>query len=75
MNEPTHPLTPELDGEVLDAEGARQLLSLGKNQLYAACHEGLIPHRRIGRTLRFSRSAILAWLGSQSKILSGRGAG
>ena len=61
------------DGDVLDVAGARTLLGIGRNQLYAACKKGQIPHRKIGKTFRFSRAALIVWLGSSpTKSLSGK---
>jgi excisionase family DNA binding protein len=48
--------------DVLDVPGAMELLKLGKNAVYEGCARGQIPHRRIGKLLRFSRSALLRWL-------------
>jgi excisionase family DNA binding protein len=53
--------------DVLDARGAAALLGLGRNGLYDACARGEIPHRRIGKQLRFSRAALLAWLGAPGR--------
>jgi excisionase family DNA binding protein len=49
--------------DVLDAREAMALLRLGRNALYDACGRNEIPHWRIGKLLRFSRSALLARLG------------
>lgn len=54
---------PEPD-DVLTAPEAAQLLKIGRRQLYEAVGRKDIPHQRIGRTIRFSRSALLRWLGS-----------
>ena len=48
--------------DVLDAREAMALLKLGRNALYDACGRNQIPHRRVGKLLRFSRAALLAWL-------------
>jgi excisionase family DNA binding protein len=50
------------DDEILDVRGACELLRMGKNAIYDACGRGEIPHRRIGRTIRFSKAALLRWL-------------
>lgn len=50
--------------EVLDARGVMELLGLGRNAIYAACARNEIPHRRIGKILRFRRSAVMQWLDS-----------
>ena len=55
---------PENDNDVLTATEAAKVLRIGKNQLYEAAGRGEVPHRRIGRTLRFSRKALVDWLGS-----------
>ena len=50
--------------DVLDARGVMALLHLGRNAIYAACARNEIPHRRIGKVLRFRRSAVMQWLDS-----------
>lgn len=50
--------------EVLDACGVMALLGLGRNAIYAARARNEIPHRRIGKVLRFRRSAVMQWLDS-----------
>jgi excisionase family DNA binding protein len=48
--------------DVLDVPGAMELLKMGRNAVYDACGRNEIPHRRIGKLLRFSRAALLRWL-------------
>lgn len=51
------------DGDdVIDVPGAMALLKLGRSAVYDACGRGEIPHRRIGKHIRFSRAALLRWL-------------
>lgn len=50
--------------DVLDVFGAMALLKLGRNAVYDGCARGEIPHRRMGKLLRFSRSGLLRWLHS-----------
>lgn len=50
--------------EVLQADQVAQLLGVDRKTVYEAAGRGEIPHRRLGRRLLFSRSAILAWLNS-----------
>ena len=50
------------DRDVLDVPGAMDLLRLGRNAVYRLCATNEIPHRRVGKQLRFSRSALLRWL-------------
>lgn len=49
--------------DVLTVAEAAQLLRMGRNQVYEACTRGELPHRRIGRSIRLSRTALLQWLG------------
>lgn len=50
------------EDDVLDVRGAMLLLKLGRGAVYDACGRGQIPHRRIGKKIRFSRAALLRWL-------------
>lgn len=65
-SEPTslrnHACGPD-EADVLDIRGAMTLLKLGRSAIYAACGRGQIPHRRIGKHIRFSRAALIRWLG------------
>ena len=48
--------------DVLDVEGVAALLRVGENHVYTLASRNAIPHRRVGRFLRFSRAAIMRWL-------------
>ena len=50
------------DPDVLDVRGAMALLRVGRDSIYEGCARGTIPHRRIGRVIRFSREALMRWL-------------
>lgn len=50
------------ESEVLSVDQVAELLGLGRNTVYDAAGRGEIPHRRIGRRLIFSRTAVLEWL-------------
>jgi excisionase family DNA binding protein len=52
--------------DVLDVEGATQLLRIGRNTVYELVGRNEIPHRRLGKQIRFSRAAIMRWLDSWS---------
>lgn len=52
--------------EVLNVDEVADLLKLGRNTVYEAASRGEIPHRRIGRRLIFSRSAVLEWLSGKT---------
>jgi excisionase family DNA binding protein len=53
----------ELD-DVLTVDHVAALLKLGRNAVYEAVGRGEIPHRRIGKQIRFSRRGIMRWLAS-----------
>ena len=48
--------------DVLDVEGATQLLRIGRNTIYELVGRNEIPHRRLGKQIRFSRAVIMRWL-------------
>lgn len=48
--------------EVLNADQVAELLKVGRNSVYEAANRGEIPHRRIGKRLIFSRTAVMQWL-------------
>lgn len=52
------------DDEVLDVEAAGRLLRIGRNSVYELVGRNAIPHRRLGKHIRFSRNALFAWLAS-----------
>lgn len=53
---------PTITDDVLDVEGAAQLLRIGRNTIYELVGRNEIPHRRLGKQIRFSRAAIMRWL-------------
>jgi excisionase family DNA binding protein len=53
---------PAAIDEVLDVEGATRLLRIGRNTIYELVGRNEIPHRRLGKQIRFSRAAIMRWL-------------
>jgi excisionase family DNA binding protein len=52
--------------EVIDVATVAQLLCVGRNTVYAMVARNEIPHRRMGKQIRFSRAAIMRWLASWS---------
>ena len=48
--------------DIMNASEVALFLGLGRNSVYDAVGRGEIPHRRVGRRLIFSRSALVAWL-------------
>jgi excisionase family DNA binding protein len=53
------------ENEVLDVAGAAELLKVARDTVYTLAGRGEIPHRRVGRLLRFSRAALLRWIDGQ----------
>jgi excisionase family DNA binding protein len=47
---------------VLTVVEAARVLRVGRNQLYEAIGRGDVPHLRIGRTIRLSRSVLVRCL-------------
>jgi excisionase family DNA binding protein len=52
--------------DVLDVADAARLLRIGRNTVYELVARNAIPHRRLGKQIRFSRTAIMRWLNSWS---------
>jgi excisionase family DNA binding protein len=52
--------------DVLDVAGASRLLRIGRNAVYELVGRNAIPHRRLGKHIRFSRAAIMRWFDSWS---------
>jgi excisionase family DNA binding protein len=61
-NAPEHDV---FDG-VMSVEDAAALLHVGRNTIYGLVAQNKIPHRRLGKAIRFSRVALMAWLASWS---------
>lgn len=52
----------EHQSDVLDVPGVARLLGVGRNTVYALVAKNQIPHRRLGKQIRFSRAAVMQWL-------------
>lgn len=48
--------------EVIDVQAVARLLHVGRNTVYELVGRNAIPHRRLGKQIRFSRAAVLRWL-------------
>jgi excisionase family DNA binding protein len=57
-------LAPGHDPEVMDADELAAFLGVDRKTVYDYAGRGEIPHRRLGKRLLFSRSAIVSWLGA-----------
>lgn len=47
---------------VLAVNDVATLLRVGRNTVYALVAKNQIPHRRLGKQIRFSRAAVMQWL-------------
>jgi excisionase family DNA binding protein len=63
----------EPSGDVMTVDEAAMFLRIGRNALYDAIGRGDVPHRRIGKTIRLSRAALVQWLGRSCGAASTRG--
>lgn len=54
------------DHDVLDVPRVARLLGVGRNTIYTLVARNQIPHRRLGKAIRFSRAAVMSWLSSWS---------
>jgi excisionase family DNA binding protein len=52
--------------EGMNADEVATMLGIDRKTVYEAAGRGQIPHRRIGRRVVFSRSALLDWLTCKS---------
>jgi excisionase family DNA binding protein len=63
----------EPNGDVLTVDEVAVFFRIGRNALYDAIGRGDVPHRRIGKTIRLSRSALVRWLGRSCGAASTQG--
>ena len=60
---------PTLDeADVLDVPQVASLLRVGRNTVYALVARNGIPHRRLGKAIRFSRTAVMSWLSTSWQV-------
>jgi excisionase family DNA binding protein len=61
------PLTPQvgLNEPLLRPEEAAELLSVKVSWIYEASRVGRLPHFRVGKHLRFTRSDLEGWLAAR----------
>ncbi len=55
------------ENPIMRADEVRQMLKIGKNTLYSWCQQDMIPHKRVGRVILFSRDRIREWLDNKKK--------
>jgi excisionase family DNA binding protein len=56
----------DLEEDVLNVEAVARLLRIGRNTVYSLVAQNQIPHRRLRKQIRFSRTGIMRWLASWS---------
>ncbi len=54
--------------DVLDVPRVASLLHVGRNTIYALVSRNAIPHRRLGKAIRFSRAAVMSWLSTSWQV-------
>ena len=59
--------------DVIDVSSVVRMLRVGRNKVYEMVARNEIPHRRSGRRIRFSRTAIMRWLDSWSPRIAKEG--
>ena len=52
------------ESDVLGVDEAATMLLVGRSVIYKLVARNQIPYRRVGKHIRFSRSALTAWLSS-----------
>ncbi|MEJ7602402.1 MAG: helix-turn-helix domain-containing protein [Kofleriaceae bacterium] len=52
-----------VENECMRAEELAKFLGVNRKTVYVYAVRGLIPHRRLGRRIVFSRSQVVGWLG------------
>ena len=50
------------------AKEVRGSLKVGRNTLYDWCRQGLIPHRKVGHVILFSRRQLAEWVRNREGI-------
>jgi len=67
---PAHATPSDADAtdaaDVVNVEAIARLLRVGRNTVYTLVARNEIPHRRLGKQIRFSRAAVMRWLASWS---------
>lgn len=54
------------DEKLWEAEAVAEYIGKTVGWVYAQCRAGRMPHKRLGRSVRFRKSEIDAWLDTQT---------
>ncbi len=60
-------LAQEEKREILDVEGAAELLGMGEEAVRRLSRLGRIPGRKVGKEWRYSRERLLRWIGGEEE--------
>ncbi len=55
------------ENPIMRADELRQMLHIGRNTLYSWVEHNLIPCKKVGRVLLFSRTDIMKWISNQGE--------
>ncbi len=58
------PLAINLEPECFRADQLARFLGVNRKTVYEYAARNVIPHRRLGRRIVFSRAQVVAWLGA-----------
>jgi len=58
------PRDPSTD-EILTVPQVANMLHKGSNTIYMLCERRSLPHFRVGQSIRFRRSRLIAWMEEQ----------
>jgi excisionase family DNA binding protein len=62
----------DTNNEVMSVGEVATFLRVDKKTVYDYAARGLIPHRRLGRRVLFSRTALMSWLGACRVAAAGK---
>jgi excisionase family DNA binding protein len=57
----------EAPGRLLDVEDVAEILGMKRDWIYAEVRANRLPHVRFGRTVRFRRESIDAWIAASER--------
>jgi excisionase family DNA binding protein len=57
----------QASGRLLDVEDVAEILGMKRDWIYAEVRAGRLPHVRFGRTVRFRRESIDAWIAASER--------
>ncbi len=67
------PSTPGAAAMLVDAKAACELLCVGERRLWLLTNMNAIPHRRIGRSVRYAPAELALWISMGCPVEPGAG--